>query len=96
MMKVAGGDTHQTACLRGSCIELDARTVRSRERWSICPEGSPGNDAGHSERKLRRQRSGLRQKAWYLLEESNMGRGILLWLLGVPIPIIILLALVWH
>jgi hypothetical protein len=28
--------------------------------------------------------------------EANMGRGILLWLLGVPIPIIILLALVWH
>jgi hypothetical protein len=25
-----------------------------------------------------------------------MGRGILLWLLGVPIPIIILLALIWH
>jgi hypothetical protein len=25
-----------------------------------------------------------------------MGRGSLLWLLGVPIPIIILLALVWH
>jgi hypothetical protein len=29
-------------------------------------------------------------------EETNMGRGILLWLLGVPIPIIILLALIWH
>jgi len=28
--------------------------------------------------------------------EEIMGRGILLWLLGVPIPIIILLALVWH
>jgi hypothetical protein len=28
--------------------------------------------------------------------EANMGRGILLWLLGVPIPIIILLALIWH
>jgi hypothetical protein len=28
--------------------------------------------------------------------EENMGRGILLWLLGVPIPIIILLALIWH
>jgi hypothetical protein len=28
--------------------------------------------------------------------EMNMGRGILLWLLGVPIPIIILLALLWH
>jgi hypothetical protein len=25
-----------------------------------------------------------------------MGRGILLWLLGVPIPVIILLALLWH
>jgi hypothetical protein len=30
------------------------------------------------------------------LEETNMGRGILLWLIGVPIPIIILLALIWH
>jgi len=29
-------------------------------------------------------------------EEKNMGRGILLWLLGVPIPIIILLALFFH
>jgi hypothetical protein len=30
--------------------------------------------------------------------EANMGfgRGILLWILGVPIPIIILLALFWH
>jgi hypothetical protein len=28
--------------------------------------------------------------------EDDMGRGILLWLLGVPIPIIILLALLWH
>jgi hypothetical protein len=28
--------------------------------------------------------------------EANMGGGILLWLLGVPIPIIILLALIWH
>jgi hypothetical protein len=28
--------------------------------------------------------------------EVVMGRGILLWLLGVPIPIIILLALIWH
>jgi hypothetical protein len=31
-------------------------------------------------------------------QESVMGfgRGILLWLLGVPLPIIILLALFWH
>ncbi len=26
----------------------------------------------------------------------HMGKGILLWLLGVPLPIIILLALFWH
>jgi hypothetical protein len=29
-------------------------------------------------------------------KEENMGRGILLWLIGVPIPIILLLALFWH
>jgi hypothetical protein len=29
-------------------------------------------------------------------KEQDMGRGILLWLLGVPIPIIIILALLWH
>jgi hypothetical protein len=28
--------------------------------------------------------------------EVDMGRGILLWLLGVPIPIIIILALLWR
>ncbi len=32
----------------------------------------------------------------FLNMEGQMGRGILLWLLGVPIPIIILLALFWH
>jgi hypothetical protein len=26
----------------------------------------------------------------------GFGRGVLLWLLGVPIPIILLLALFWH
>jgi hypothetical protein len=31
-----------------------------------------------------------------LPEERIMGRGILLWLLGVPIPVIILLALFFH
>jgi hypothetical protein len=28
--------------------------------------------------------------------EATMARGALLWLLGVPIPIIILLWLIWH
>ena len=36
------------------------------------------------------------RKAWQNISEGIMGRGILLWLLGVPIPIIILLALIWH
>ncbi|MDQ0518094.1 hypothetical protein QO015_003707 [Kaistia geumhonensis] len=31
-----------------------------------------------------------------LRRQSKMGRSILLWLLGVPIPIIILLAIFWH
>jgi len=30
------------------------------------------------------------------MEASTMGRGILLWLLGVPIPIIILVLLFFH
>jgi hypothetical protein len=30
------------------------------------------------------------------MEMGVMGRGILLWLLGIPIPVIILLALFWH
>jgi hypothetical protein len=34
----------------------------------------------------------LQHNEWRII----MGRGILLWLLGVPIPIIILLALLWH
>jgi len=31
-----------------------------------------------------------------IIMEIRMGRGILLWLLGVPIPVIIILALIWH
>jgi hypothetical protein len=29
-------------------------------------------------------------------KEALMGKGILLWLLGIPIPIIILILLLWH
>ena len=32
----------------------------------------------------------------FIKRRTHMGRGILLWLLGVPIPIIILLAIFWH
>jgi hypothetical protein len=30
------------------------------------------------------------------IQEVTMGRGILLWLLGIPIPIIILIMLFWR
>jgi hypothetical protein len=30
------------------------------------------------------------------IKEDNLGRAVLLWLLGVPIPIIILIALLYH
>jgi hypothetical protein len=29
-------------------------------------------------------------------EDMGLGKGALLWLLGVPLPIIIVLALFWH
>lgn len=28
--------------------------------------------------------------------ENVMGKGILLWLLGIPLPIILILLLIWH
>jgi hypothetical protein len=36
----------------------------------------------------------IAQAQW--LQEAQMGKGILLWLLGIPIPIIILLLIFWH
>jgi hypothetical protein len=36
----------------------------------------------------------LRQPIWRNI--MGFGRGLLLWLLGIPLPIIILLALFWH
>jgi hypothetical protein len=32
----------------------------------------------------------------FLLQEADMGRGILLWLLGIPIPVIILIMLLFR
>ncbi len=32
----------------------------------------------------------------YLEDVMGFGRGILLWLLGIPLPIILLLAIFWH
>jgi hypothetical protein len=38
----------------------------------------------------------LGERAGFQDMEDKMGRGILLWLLGVPIPIIILIALLFR
>ena len=40
----------------------------------------------------------LQASCSYIEEEKTMGfgRGALLWLLGIPLPIIVLLALFWH
>jgi hypothetical protein len=37
-------------------------------------------------------------QSWSVAKEDVMGfgRGALLWLIGIPLPIIILLALFWH
>jgi hypothetical protein len=41
---------------------------------------------------------GLIRAAFNLNREAymGMGRGLLFWLLGIPLPIIIILALFWH
>jgi hypothetical protein len=36
----------------------------------------------------------IRQQRWRI--DMGFGRGLLLWLIGIPLPIIILLALFWH
>jgi hypothetical protein len=56
-------------------------------------EPAAGRDVGIS---LKRRIAHAVQTAAPILWRTDMGRGILLWLLGVPIPIIILLALIWH
>ena len=49
-------------------------------------------------RKTGREAAGTHRGKCHLQqqEDISMGRGILLWLLGVPIPVIILLALIWR
>lgn len=46
-----------------------------------------------SARNLQAQRPVCKRR---YLKEISMGRSILLWMLGIPIPIIILLALFWR
>jgi hypothetical protein len=53
--------------------------------------------AGCARMPHQREREPLaRRFCLHVEEEVAMGRGILLWLLGIPIPIIILILIFWH
>jgi hypothetical protein len=41
------------------------------------------------------ERCSLRAPQFLRKQEARMGRGILLWLIGIPIPLIILILLFW-
>ena len=60
-------------------------------------------NARYSPRHLRDARhAGTEEPSWRYRPEQEtevamgFGRGLLFWLLGIPLPIIILLALFWH
>jgi hypothetical protein len=73
-----------------------ARPVRPHRAQCRAASGVPsgvsvGTGTNFRELRARRIVTGVG-----IIREVQMGRGILLWLLGVPIPVIILLALVWR
>ena len=91
-----------------SQAELDRSDLLNRRRWrdgeaglALIPSGNMlGGDTGGRDAFLAELTVG-QFVTWPKLipkTEANMGfgRGVLLWILGVPIPIIILLALFWH
>jgi hypothetical protein len=63
--------------------------LRPRAPRGTCA-GRRGNSPGAGTFRFRTVRLYSRWK------EPGMGKGILLWLLGIPLPIIIILLLIWH
>jgi hypothetical protein len=63
---------------------------RERTARSTAPRPEPLPSRGVA------QQAGQQFATSMAIKGETMGRGILLWLLGVPIPIIILLALIWR
>lgn len=74
---------------------LTGQKQRNRAHWRIDRRLAPFGAFGLPQPSLERDETIARFLS-IQLKESDMGRGILLWLLGVPIPIILLLALFWH
>lgn len=50
----------------------------------------------HALRRLFRNRYRRRCRIQHGGDIMGMGKGLLLWMLGIPLPIIILLAIFWH
>jgi hypothetical protein len=74
---------------------LPSAPTSDREWKKSEPSGGDGVKAGSSLGRYFRlvgDVAGHHRSQW----RQVMGRGILLWLLGVPIPIIIILALLFH
>ena len=70
------------------------RTPRARRATARSPtQQALGNLQLLDALALQRTASAVVFSQW---EPTGMGRGILLWLLGVPIPVILILALIWH
>jgi hypothetical protein len=56
----------------------------------------PGRERGPPEPRSRQHVTPPNRQSGGHPEEAEVGKGILLWLLGIPLPIIIILLLIWH
>jgi hypothetical protein len=76
---------------------IDVAERIGRERLEFA-SGQLSNSAAARQRPRATNLPSLRYRTEQPIEEATMGfgRGALLWLLGIPLPIIILLALFWH
>ncbi|HWZ12893.1 MAG TPA: hypothetical protein VNX22_07140, partial [Acidobacteriaceae bacterium] len=73
-----------SALRKGPWLMLSSRFPRARRSFRVSTTGTKPTCAALSY-------SNIASSAI-----MGVGRGLLLWLLGVPLPIIILLALFWH
>jgi hypothetical protein len=76
--------------------KLSGRPVsRASTQPTIGERELPGSGKGPADKK--RNRTAKAPLSFHRpIGEAHMGRSLLLWLLGIPIPIIILLALFWR
>jgi hypothetical protein len=68
---------------------LACRRRHRNGEWRSCSGASQAFGTAHVLRRFLRQRN-------QQVGRNAMGKGILLWLIGIPLPIIILLLLFWR